>query len=94
MGGIRKFSDKYIPISGPANRSQRSTAKEAILWLLDQRPHSAVQISEHFGLEIEVVNQLVGELLQAGRIQWAKNKDTLLVRDTLGRWWEGSTKGR
>jgi len=94
MGGIRKFSDKYIPVSGPANRSQRSTAKEAILWLLNQRPHSTVQISEHFGLDLEVVNQLVDELLQADRIQWTKNKDTLLVRDTLGRWWEGGSKGR
>lgn len=90
MGGLRKFNDCYIPSSGPLNRSQKDSAKEAILWLLGRGAYSPPEISEHFGMDEVVVNELLYELVRSGHVTWVVDNHPLLrLRDPLEKWWEG-----
>lgn len=68
MGGIRKEREGYLSRNGPVNRHQRILTKEAILVLVGKRRHNSLEIAEHFGLELGVVDQLVEELVKKGRI--------------------------
>lgn len=90
MGGVRKCKDCYLPSSGPVNRSQKESAKEAILWLLGRGMYSTFEISEHFGMDEGVVNELLYELVRSGRVTWVVGNPPLLrLRDPLEKWWEG-----
>ena len=68
MGGIRKYKENYVPLTGILSRSQKNLAKEAIIWLLSKRRHTLAGIAEHFGMPIEVVAGIVKELENRGRV--------------------------
>lgn len=78
MGGIRREREDYIPTAGPANRSQRILAKEAIVGLLKKGRHTPREIAEHFGIGVEVVSELVEELVKAGRVDRVSGKRALI----------------
>ncbi|WP_027363725.1 hypothetical protein [Desulfotruncus alcoholivorax] len=68
MGGIRKYQENYIPLTGILSRSQKKIAKEAIVWLLSKRMHTLAGIAEHFGMPLEIVVEIINELENRGRV--------------------------
>lgn len=78
MGGIRREREDYIPNTGPANRNQRIQAKEAIVGLLKKGRHTTREIAEHFGIGTDVVNELIDELVKAGRVDRLGGKRPLV----------------
>ena len=87
MGGINRTKDCYIIPAGPANRSQRNSAKEAIVWLLGRAKFSAEDISEHFGLQKNITLELLQELVDSGRVKrFEKGGGVFGLSDPLGKW--------
>lgn len=82
--------DNYLPkeiinLHG-VSYTQKRSAKRAILWLLSKATHSIDEIAEHFELSPDLVNSLVQELIQAGKL--TKDKNPLGYRvssGTMGR---------
>ncbi|MCL6638158.1 MAG: hypothetical protein K6T80_00575 [Firmicutes bacterium] len=68
MSRVRREQENYISSLDGINRSKKSSAKEAILWLLGRGPHTEDEIAEHFGLPGEIVSQIAGELIKAKRV--------------------------
>ncbi|MFZ5632515.1 MAG: hypothetical protein ACOY40_06665 [Bacillota bacterium] len=90
MGGIRKEREGYIPINGPVNRNQRTLAKEAIVMLLKKGKHTPREIAEHFGLQEEIVNALIDELVKAGCVErMAGKRQYIGIRDPFRKWCQG-----
>lgn len=88
MGGVRKSREDYLTVTR-LNRSQKASAKDAVVWLLKRSPCSGEDIAEHFGMQRELVSQLVDELLRSGRIARLPGQEgTLVFRDPLEKWWE------
>ncbi len=88
MGGTRRYEKNYVSSTGPLNRSQRQYTKEAIIKLLLLGPHNEEGIAEHFGLTKSVVEQLVVELIDSGRIICEKRKGGVLrLNNPLRKWW-------
>lgn len=82
MGRVSRKQENYISQDVEINRSQKASAKEAILWLLSRGPHSEEDISEHFGLAPEVVAMIVREMIKTGRIErQAGNRALLAPKD-------------
>lgn len=68
MGGVRKYKENYIPLTGILSRNQKNLAKEAIVWLLSKRMHTLAGIAEHFGMPLEIVAGIVDEMEKRGRV--------------------------
>lgn len=82
MGRVRRVQENYISKATEVNRSQKSYAKEAILWLLARGPQTEEDISEHFGLSNDIVSLIAEELVITGRIQrHSGNQALLTIRD-------------
>lgn len=69
MGRLRKEQENYISYTTAINRSQKAYAKDAVLWLLTRGTQTEADISEHFGLPVDVVSLIVEELEKSGRVQ-------------------------
>ncbi|MHB8918792.1 MAG: winged helix-turn-helix transcriptional regulator [Desulfocucumaceae bacterium] len=90
MGGLRRETEGYIPKNGPANRSQRILAKEAIIELLKKGRHTTREIAEHFGISVEVVSELTDDLVKAGRVCRVPGKRPLVgLKSPLEIWCQG-----
>lgn len=83
MGGIRKFKEDYIPASGVLNRSQKTSAKEAILLLLSQKKHTEVDIAEHFGMSLHLVIKLVKDLEKARMVVREKGSSHYIINNKV-----------
>lgn len=92
MGGMRKSKEDYLTVSH-LNRSQKASAKEAVIWLLRHSPCSGDDIAEHFGMQGELVALLVNELIRSGRVSRMPGQENILVfKDPLEKWWEKQLK--
>lgn len=63
---------EYLPkdtiFSSSISRSQKTSAKKAILWLLSKAPHTVDEIADHFGISAVLVKFLMEELICSGQI--------------------------
>lgn len=92
MGGIRRYCENYLQ-NGRLNRSKREAAKEAVLWFLRRRSACTVdEIAEHFGLELRLVYEIVGDLIRSKRVVWKDDKGMIELSDPLQKWWEKGGK--
>ncbi|SFR02105.1 helix-turn-helix domain-containing protein [Desulfoscipio geothermicus] len=83
MGGVRKYKEDYIPVSGKPNRSQKSSAKEAILKLLALKKHTETDIAEHFGLPGQLVNELIKDMEKTGRVSREKGTSYIILNNDV-----------
>jgi len=82
LGRVNRKQENYISRDTGINRSQKTYAKEAVLWLLSLGPQTEEDISEHFGLSMGIVAVIVEELIRTGRIErQAGNRALLALRD-------------
>jgi len=78
LGRLRKEQENYISYATAINRSQKAYAKDAVLWLLARGTQTEEDISEHFGLPVDVVSLIVNELEKTGRVQRQSGSQSLL----------------
>ncbi|MDQ0287718.1 DNA-binding IscR family transcriptional regulator [Desulfofundulus luciae] len=84
---VRRIREKTVPPGGPLTRRQKKAAGEAVIRLLGRASGNISELAEHLGLDEELIDQLLQELVRVGRVR--RNPDGgFSLHDPLSKWWE------
>ncbi|MGB9803051.1 hypothetical protein [Desulfofundulus sp.] len=85
---IRNVRERTVPPGGPLTRRQKRAARDAIIRMLAHASGSACELAEHLGLEEELTEQILQELVRIGQVR-RDSGGRFILHDPLSKWWEG-----